>query len=92
MEIIEKEVEETMTRNQNFSIEIIEEGEMRKRLNAEREAILGEKRIEEKGWKSNKKNKEEEEGIKEEECQKRADLMMRLYLRCWLMTVSWFTK
>ena len=50
-------------------------------LNAEKEAMLGEKRIEEKRWKSNKNNKEEEEGIKEEKCHKRADLIMRLYLR-----------
>ena len=69
-----------MTSSQNLSIEIIEEGERRERLNAEKEAMLGEKRIEEKRWKSNKNNKEEEEGIKEEKCQKRADLIMRLYL------------
>ena len=48
MEIIEKEVEESMTSSQNLSIEIIEEGERRERLNAEREDMLGEKRIEEK--------------------------------------------
>ena len=81
MEIIEKVVEESMTSSQNLSIEIIEEGERRERLNAEKEAMLGEKRIEEKRWKSNKNNKEEEERIKLEKCKKRADLTMRLYLR-----------